>query len=173
MPKTDTQGQKFFDQFVFEYGDKALRYAYVTLHSRPDAEDVVQDAFLRMWRHAGRKGIETVSPALLFHTVTNLCRDRMRHQKRHPEDPTDLLELTQGDEDDMPVLSDSREVLEAVMKLNPAERQCILLFYYMDKSLKETAAALEVTEQVIKTRLYRARQHLKPLLQPVWKEHSL
>lgn len=133
----------------------------------------MQDAFLRMWRHAGRKGIETVSPALLFHTVTNLCRDRMRHQKRHPEDPTDLLELTQGDEDDMPVLSDSREVLEAVMKLNPAERQCILLFYYMDKSLKETAAALEVTEQVIKTRLYRARQHLKPLLQPVWKEHSL
>jgi RNA polymerase sigma-70 factor (ECF subfamily) len=97
----------------------------------------------------------------------------MRHHKRHPEDPTDVLEVTQADDDDQPLLADAREVLEAVMQLNAAERQCILLFYYLDRSLKETAAALKVSEQVVKTRLYRARQHLKPLLAPVWKEHSL
>lgn len=145
----------------------------MTLHSRPDAEDVVQEAFLRLWRHAKRRGVETLSSALVFHTVTNLCRDKMRHHKRHPEDPTDVLEVTQADDDDQPLLADAREVLEAVMQLNAAERQCILLFYYLDRSLKETAAALKVSEQVVKTRLYRARQHLKPLLAPVWKEHSL
>ncbi|WP_341349044.1 RNA polymerase sigma factor [Sulfobacillus thermosulfidooxidans] len=48
--------------------------------------------------------------------------------------------------------------------------KCILLFYYMDRSLKETATALGVSEQVVKTRLYRARQHLRPLLEPIWKE---
>ncbi len=158
---------------MYAQGDKAVRYAYVTLHSRPDAEDVAQEAFLRLWRHAGRRGVDTLSPALMFHTVTNLCRDRMRHLKRHPEDPTDLLEVTQGAIDDTPLLSDSTLVLEAVMKLNAPERQCILLFYYMDRSLKETAKALGVTEQVVKTRLYRARQHLKPLLEPVWKEITL
>ncbi len=133
----------------------------------------MQEAMLRMWRHVGRRGANTLSGALLFHTVTNLCRDRMRHHKRHPEDPTDLLEVTIGEEDATPLLSDSREVLDAVMRLNPPERQCILLFYYMDRSLKETAQALQVSEQVVKTRLYRARQHLKPLLQPVWKENSV
>ena len=97
----------------------------------------------------------------------------MRHYKRHPEDATDLLEVTMGEEDDTPLLSDSQEVFDAVMQLNPAERQCILLFYYMDRSLKETAEVLKVSEQVVKTRLYRARQHLKPLLQPVWKENSV
>nr|WP_242823962.1 sigma factor-like helix-turn-helix DNA-binding protein [Sulfobacillus thermosulfidooxidans] len=40
----------------------------------------------------------------------------------------------------------------------------------MDRSLKETATALGVSEQVVKTRLYRARQHLRPLLEPIWKE---
>ena len=173
LPDTNAHDQKIFDEFVYEFGDKALRYAYVTLHSRPDAEDVVQEAFVKLWRHAGRRGVDTLSPALVFHTVTNLCRDRMRHYKRHPEDPTDILEVTQGEEDETLLLSDSRAVLDAVMQLNPAERQCILLFYYMDRSLKETADALNVTEQVVKTRLYRARQHLKPLLEPVWKENSL
>ncbi|WP_243239230.1 RNA polymerase sigma factor [Sulfobacillus harzensis] len=169
---TNAHDQKVFDDFMDQFGDKAVRYAYVTLHSRPDAEDVAQEAFIRMWRHAGRRGAETLSPALLFHTVTNLCRDRMRHLKRHPEDPTDLIEVTQGEVDDTPLLTDSALVLEAVMKLNAPERQCILLFYYMDRSLKETAQALGVSEQVVKTRLYRARQHLKPMLEPVWKERA-
>ena len=173
MPITNTHNQKIFDDFIHEYGDKAVRYAYVTLHSRPDAEDVAQEAFLRLWRHAGRKGVDSLSAALLFHTVTNLCRDRMRYSKRHPEDPTDLLEVTQGAVDDTSLLSDNALVLEAVMKLQAPERQCILLFYYMDRSLKETAHALGVSEQVVKTRLYRARQHLKPWLAPVWKESSL
>jgi len=173
LPTTNVRDQKLFDEFIYEYGDKAVRYAYVTLHSQSDAEDVSQEAFLRLWRHAGRRGVSTLSAALLFHTITNLCRDRMRHLKRHPEDPTDLLEVTQGAIDDTPLLSDSAMVLDAVMQLNIAERQCVLLFYYMDRSLKETSIALGVSEQVIKTRLYRARQHLKPLLEPVWKENSL
>ncbi len=97
----------------------------------------------------------------------------MRHLRRHPEDPTDLLEVTHAAAEDTTLLSDSALVLDAVMRLNPAERQCILLFYYLDRSLKETADALGVSEQVVKTRLYRARQHLKPLLEPVWKESSL
>ncbi len=154
-----------------EYGDKALRYAFVSLHVRDDAEDVTQEAFVRLWRHALRRGMENVSPALLFHTLTNLCRDKMRYYKRHPEDPTDILESTQPSAvDEIPLLMDDMNILQAVMQLGVAERQCILLFYYMDRSLKETAAALGVSEQVVKTRLYRARQHLRPLLEPIVKE---
>ena len=96
----------------------------------------------------------------------------MRHRKRHPEDSSDLMELVHaaaetGD------LSEELAVMEAVMQLEMAERQCILMFYYMDHSLKETAAALGLNEQAVKTRLFRARQHLRPLLAPIWKEEML
>ncbi|HBQ95534.1 MAG: sigma-70 family RNA polymerase sigma factor [Firmicutes bacterium] len=171
MPFTNALDERHFTEFMEDYGDKALRYAFVTLHVRGDAEDVTQEAFVRLWRHAMRRGMDNVTPALLFHTLTNLCRDKMRYYKRHPEDPTDILESTHPSAvDEIPLLIDDMNVLQAVMQLGVAERQCILLFYYMDRSLKETATALGVSEQVVKTRLYRARQHLRPLLEPTWKE---
>ena len=158
--------------FMEAHGTKALRFAVLTLRDRQESEDVVQDAFLRLWRHSVRRGVETLSPALLFHTVTNLCRDRMRHKRRHPEQASDLIELVHaamesGDQ------SEELAIMDAVMKLEMAERQCILMFYYLDHSIKETAIALGINEQAVKTRLYRARQHLKPLLAPIWKEEIL
>ncbi len=167
---TNARDEELFSLFMTQYADKALRYAYVTLHIRQDSEDVAQEAFIRLWRHASRHGVDTLSPALLFHTVTNLCRDRMRYFKRHPEDPTEYLETHAAAVEDSHLALDDEAVLEAVMQLSVPERQCILLFYYMDRSLRDTAKSLGVTEQVVKTRLYRARQHLKPKLEPVWKE---
>ena len=120
------------------HGTKAFRFAFLTLRHRADSEDVVQEAFVRLWRHSLRRGIDTLSPALLFHTITNLCRDRMRHKRRHPEDASDLMELVHAAaEADDP--SEELAIMEAVMQLDLAERQCILMFYYMDHSLKETA----------------------------------
>ncbi|MCY0881432.1 MAG: RNA polymerase sigma factor [Firmicutes bacterium] len=170
---TKQQNEELFSQFIQEHGDKALRYAFVTLHSHQDAEDITQEAFFKLWRFIGRRGIENLSPALLFHTITNLCRDRMRYHQRHPEDPSDLIETSSVSLDEIPALSDDMLVLDAVMQLNIGERQCVTLFYYLDYSLKDTAHALGVNDQVVKTRLYRARQHLKTILAPMMKEGSL
>jgi RNA polymerase sigma-70 factor (ECF subfamily) len=170
---TNARDERVFQEFVQSYGDRALRYAYVTLRSRPEAEDVSQEAFVRLWRHALRRGVDTLSPSLLYHTVTNLCRDRMRYAKRHPEEPTDLLDVIQPVEDEVPSLSESRLLVDAVMQLQPPERQCVLLFYYLDQSLKETARVLGVSEQVVKTRLYRARQRLKAQLDSLREEGIL
>ncbi|CAB1128846.1 RNA polymerase sigma-70 factor, ECF subfamily [Candidatus Hydrogenisulfobacillus filiaventi] len=164
--------ETWFREFVDQYGDRAFRYAFASLRHRQEAEDVAQEAFLRLWRHARRQGTESVTPALLFHTLTNLCRDRLRYQRRHPEDPTDLLETGFADRHDNRVVEEMA-VLEAVLQLPLPERQSVLLFYYMDRSLKDIAEALHVSEQVVKTRLYRARQHLKPLLEPVVREGLL
>lgn len=169
----DANDTDIFNLFMQEYGDKALRYAFVTLRSRQDAEDVAQEAFIRLWRHGSRKGVDTLSSALLFHTITNLCRDRMRYYKRHPEDSADFIETVPEIVDERTLITDDMMVLESVMKLGDAERQSVILFYYMDRSLRETAKALGVSEQVVKTRLYRARQHLRPLLEPAWKEGLL
>jgi RNA polymerase sigma-70 factor (ECF subfamily) len=169
---SEQENHAAFQAFMEMHGTKALRFAILTLRDRTESEDVVQDAFIRLWRHGLRHGMDTLSPALLFHSITNLCRDRMRHKRRHPEDASDLMELVHaavesGDR------SEELAIMEAVMQLEMPERQCILMFYYMDHSLRETAAALGLNEQAVKTRLYRARQHLRPLLAPIWKEEIL
>jgi RNA polymerase sigma-70 factor (ECF subfamily) len=93
----------------------------------------------------------------------------MRHRRRHPEDSSDFLEFVHAAQNPADPVEELA-VMEAVMQLDVVERQCIMLFYYMDHSVKETAQALGVNEQTVKTRLYRARQHLRPLLAPIWKE---
>jgi RNA polymerase sigma-70 factor (ECF subfamily) len=161
--------QDAFSAFVAEHGDRALRLAYVTLRNRNDAEDVAQEAFYRLWRHCLRHGAETLSPALLYQTVMNLCRDRMRYHHRHPEeavDPQELFGVTPAGPDREQAMA----VEQAVDALKPVEQQVILLFYYLDHSLKDTAQILGLSEQMVKTRLYRARQHLRPLLEPVVRE---
>lgn len=151
------------------HGTRGLRFALLTLKDRGEAEDVVQEAFIRLWRHALRRGMDNVTLPLLFHTITNLCKDRMRHRSRHPEDASDLIETLHAVQDAADP-SEEMAVMEAVAGLETTERQCILLFYYMDYSVKETASALGISQELVKTKLYRARQHLRPLLAPVWKE---
>jgi RNA polymerase sigma-70 factor (ECF subfamily) len=162
--------ESLFTQFMLREGDRALRYAYVLLKNRQDAEDVVQESFIRLWRHVTRRGFHTVTPALLFHTVTNLCRDRLRYRRRHPEDLTGQLELFHQASD--AEIGQDAAVFQAVMQLEFPERQCVVLYYYLDHSVQEVATALGVTPQVVKTRLYRARQHLKPLLGDVRSEQG-
>ena len=169
MAKLGGAVDQTYTDFVAHNGDRALRLAFVTLHDRSEAEDVAQEAFYRLWRHALRAGADTLSPALLYQTVLNLCRDRMRYHHRHPEDSVDPQDLRAG----APAGPDREQALavyEAIGNLKPVERQVILLFYYLDQSLKDTAETLGLSEQMVKTRLFRARQHLRPFLEPIVRE---
>jgi RNA polymerase sigma-70 factor (ECF subfamily) len=157
-----------FTRFVADHGDRAVRLAYVTLRDRHEADDIGQEALVRLWRHAQRHGADTLSAALLYRTVVNLCRDHARHRHRHPEDATDpgLVTAVSPSSDREQAMA----ILAAVQELAPMERQVIMLFYYLDQSLRETAEVMGLSEQLVKTRLFRARQHLKPLLEPIMRE---
>lgn len=169
MATLGDHGHEVYSRFVADNGDRAVRLAFATLHDRTEAEDVAQEAFYRLWRHTLRFGADRLSPALLYQTVVNLCRDRMRYHHRHPEDACDpqtlLMAAPSG-----PDREEAMVIFEAVRTLKPLEQQVVLLYYYLDCSLKDTAAILGLSEQMVKTRLYRARQHLRPLLEPVLRE---
>ncbi|MFI1769573.1 sigma-70 family RNA polymerase sigma factor [Streptomyces sp. NPDC020800] len=149
----------------FEAGRGRLAsLAYRLLGSAADAEDAVQDAFLR-WQAADRERIE-VPEAWLTKVVTNLCLDRLRSaQARHERAagawlPEPLLE---GD----PMLdpaetfeqreSVSLAVLTLMERLSPVERAAYVLREVFSYSHAEIAGILDITESASQQHVHRAR----------------
>jgi RNA polymerase sigma factor (sigma-70 family) len=152
----------------FEAGrDRLASLAYRLLGSAADAEDAVQDAFLR-WQDADRDRIE-VPEAWLTKVVTNLCLDRLRSARARRERavgdwmPEPLLA---GD----PMLgpadtAEQREsvslaVLTLMEHLSPTERAVYVLREAFTHSHNEIAEILDITEAASQQHLHRARRHL-------------
>ncbi|WP_030618938.1 sigma-70 family RNA polymerase sigma factor [Streptomyces achromogenes] len=152
----------------FEAGRGRLAsLAYRLLGSAADAEDAVQDAFLR-WQAADRERIE-VPEAWLTKVVTNLCLDRLRSaQARHERAVGDRLPepLLEGD----PMLgpadtfeqreSVSMAVLTLMERLSPVERAAYVLREAFSYSHAEIAGILDITESASQQHVHRARRHL-------------
>ena len=140
-------------------GRSLVRLARLFVDDRDAAEDLVQEAFLRLARHAGR--IETVerAPAYLRSIVLNLARDHNRRglvSLRHHA--TRGREVDVGDDaaDQLVRTEEHRRVLDAVRRLPARQRDCITLRYFEERPIDEIASMLEVSVNSVKTHLRRA-----------------
>lgn len=152
----------------FEAGRARLAsLAYRLLGSAADAEDVVQDAFLR-WQAADRARIE-VPEAWLTKIVTNLCLDRLRSARARRERPVGAWlpePLLEGD----PMLgpadtAEQREsvslaVLTLMERLTPVERAVYVLREAFSYGHAEIAAILDIGESASQQHLHRARRRV-------------
>ncbi|WP_461119675.1 sigma-70 family RNA polymerase sigma factor [Saccharothrix stipae] len=147
--------------------DRLASLAYRLLGSAADAEDAVQDAFLR-WQAADRDHIE-VPEAWLTKVVTNLSLDRLRSAKARRERavgtwlPEPLL-----DGDPMLGPADTAEQRESVTlavltlmeRLTPVERAVYVLREAFSYSHAEIAGILDITESASQQHAHRARRHI-------------
>ena len=144
---------RFFDMYV----DDAFRLAYSYLGSRPDAEDVVQDVFVKLIRSDINitKGKEKT---YLLTMVANACRDVLKSGNvvfRAPFD--DAIEVRS----DIKTDEDDSEMLLAVSELPEKLRVAIHLHYYEGYSIKEIADILDIAPSAVSMRLTRAKDILK------------
>ena len=139
------------------YADDAFRLAYTYLGSRPDAEDVVQDVFVKLIRSdiTIEKGKE--KPYILTMTA-NKCRDFLKSASvafNAPfEDASEVGSDIEIDEDDT-------EMYAAVAELPDKLRVAIHLHYYEGYSLKEIAEILDIAPSAVSMRLTRAKDILR------------
>ncbi len=144
---------RFFDQ----YADDAFRLAYSYLGSRPDAEDVVQDVFVKLIKTdiTIKKGKEK---SYILTMTANRCRDFLKSGNvvfRAPfEDAAEAGSEFEFDEDDT-------EMLDAVSELPEKLRITIHLHYYEGYSLSEIAGILDIAPSAVSMRLTRAKEILR------------
>ena len=134
-----------------------VRLARLFVDDRDAAEDVVQEAFLRLARHAHRIESDDRAPAYLRSIVLNLARDHNRRglvSLRHHASRGHEIDVV-DEADTLVRAEDSRAVLEAVRELPRRQRDCIALRYFEEQSIEDIAATLGVSVNSVKTHLRR------------------
>ncbi len=144
----------------------AYRTACLILRNRSDAEDAVQDAFLRAWRFRDAlPGDEAGLRPWLYRVVVNSCCSKLRAETAHRTRREDLGEVDVADPDPTPELlslrsESSRLVLDALADLPEHLRVAVVLRYYAGLTEKEIATAISRRAGTVKSRLHEARQRL-------------
>jgi RNA polymerase sigma-70 factor, ECF subfamily len=156
---------------VDQYATTLYRVAFSVLHNQSDAEDAVQEAFLRVLRHRETLGEIRDHRVWLIRIVWNVVLDRKRRSKTRPEtdDVADLARVLPANglsaEDRAAAAQHHAHVLACVEKLPAREREVMMLSAFEELSSVEIAAVLGVTESSVRSRLFRARNLLAELLQ--------
>lgn len=140
-------------------GRSLVRLARLFVDDRDAAEDIVQEAFLRLARHAGR--IESVerAPAYLRSIVLNLARDHNRRglvSLRHHATSGREIDVDDSVADELVRSEDHRRVLDAVRMLPTRQRDCITLRYFEELGIERVASTLGLSVNSVKTHLQRA-----------------
>jgi len=155
---------------VSQHSGTLYRVAYSVLRNAADAEDAVQEAFLRVLRHRGTLHEVRDYRVWLIRIVWNVVLDRKRRQKTRPEtdDVADLARVLPVEglsaEERAAAAQHHAHVLGCVDQLPPKERQVLLLSAFDELSSVEIASVLDITESSVRSRLFRARNLMADLL---------
>lgn len=137
------------------------------LGSSADAEDVVSDVFLDVWRRAGTfEGRARVSTWLLG-IARNKAIDARKSRSGDPWDESAAAAIedpASNPEADVQARDRSAVIRRCLMQLSPAHRDIIDLVYYRGKSIDEIAKLMRVPHATVKTRMFYARKRLAILL---------
>ncbi len=155
------------DDLYRRHGAEVYRYAYAVLGNHADAEDVTQTTFLNAYRSL-EQGVRPRKPSNWLLTIaSNAIKQRFRQEQARPR----LVELDEriagyeAEDDDGPSVG---ELLTALSKIPPQQRQAIVLREFEGRSYAEIAEILGVTTSALETLLFRARRSLAEEL-----EHQL
>jgi RNA polymerase sigma-70 factor, ECF subfamily len=155
---------------VSEYASTLYRVAFSVLRNPADAEDAVQEAFLRVLRHRETLAEVRDRRVWLIRIVWNIVLDRKRRAKTRPE-TDDVAELARvipsnglSAEEVAAAAQHHAHVLGCVERLPAKEREVLLLSAFEELSSVEIAAVLGITESSVRSRLFRARNLMANLL---------
>lgn len=163
-----------FEQVMDFYMPMVYRIAFSRLKNREEAEDAVQDVFLRCFNSNPDFESEEHRKAWLIRcTINRVNTIASSARMRHRANPLGLENTGEEDEREEPVDQTAEtferterrsSVLSAVGRLPEKYRDVIYLFYFEDMSITQISKALCVKESTIKSQLSRARAMLKPML---------
>ena len=164
-PGTAGRDEAEFEAYVISDGGRLLGFALLLAGNYQDAEDLVQTALLRS---AGRWATARQNPTAYTRTVlVNLARDRWR-ARRHRQQETLIADAARLPgaiaHDGAAGVLDRQVLLRACRLLPAAQRAVLVLRFWEDRSIEETAAVLGCSPGTVKSHTHRALRRLRAML---------
>jgi RNA polymerase sigma-70 factor (ECF subfamily) len=148
-----------FEQVYLTHGGRLKSLAWQILGNRADAEDAVQETFLKLYRGIDAFQGQSSIGTWLCRILINACHDLARKRKREGEPQVE--ERTAGTKNQLPL---KVALDDAVRRIHPRHRMVFLLFEVEGFRHAEIAAILEVPEGTSKAWLFEAKKELKRML---------
>ncbi len=140
-------------QALEQYGNSLMRVAYTYTKNMQDAQDMVQDTFLRYISSAPKFDSKEHEKAWLIRVTINICKNHLSSAYRR-----NYAEL----DENMSVYDTYSSGLADIVNSLPEKYRIVIhLFYYEDYTQKQIAKILRITESAVSTRLQRGRKLLK------------
>ena len=155
-----------FSILVNRHTTRCYNMAFRYLHNQQDAEDIVQQAFLKLWKNpqAWKPG-KAQFTTWFTRVIINLCLDDVK--KRKPLSLPDQFDIEDSSKLALENLLDEERhslVQAAIDKLPERQKTVLILCYFEQHSNKEAANILETTERAVQSLLLRAKDFLKKQL---------
>lgn len=159
--ETATEREGEFAALVHRNARRMFRVAYSLLHNSHDAEDAVQEAFLKLYRGQAWRRIDN-EQAFLGQTVWRLALDRLPRQPQAED--AEAIELTSAlaTPEQCAAGGEQRELLRQMLNALPEElRQPLVLSAIEEMTSREVAEIMGIPEATVRTRIMRAKTELK------------
>ena len=159
-----------FQKLVERHQSFVFNLAYRFVHNVSDAEDIAQDAFIRLWKNLPRYRHEVKLTTWLYKIVTNLCLDFMKSAyNKHDRRMEGLAHHTyvkSESETDQPILAEeARVALEKMTSaLTPKQKAVFVLRDIEDLTTDEVCDILSMSSGNVKSNLYYARKKISEMM---------
>ena len=175
--------ERAFQELVDRYQTRLLNFVYRTIGDREKAEDLVQEVFIRVYRHLHRFDRSKKFSTWIYTIASNLAKNELRNRSRNPlvlfqtikknwedEDRPLQFEDATSRPDDLYRKRHLRELVdEATAKLPEHHRQVFVLRELEGKSYEEIAEITSCNLGTVKSRLNRARTSFAEIIEPALK----
>lgn len=162
VERTAAGDVRAFEELILCYQTPAVHFAYRFAGDVNGAEDLAQEAFLRVFRNARNYNYAARFRTWFFQILINLCRDWLK--KKKPILVGDALDLILTTADPSEALERERRVQaigQALQSLPPNQRSALILCHYEEMSYQEASAILNVSKKALDSLLVRARRTLR------------
>jgi RNA polymerase sigma-70 factor (ECF subfamily) len=164
------------NELMNHHKDELYRAAYRILGNKEEAEEVLQDTFLRAYQKISTFAGKAKLSTWLYRICVNRCLNKLEGRRKHDPNPfaktAENLPATNDTEAEYETAELQENVGRAIAQLKPDQRAIVSLYYLEGFSCGEISEILSQPAGTVKTHLFRARNNLKKLLAEIRLNHE-